>query len=237
LSQQQYPSHGSEYETVSTSDPPQAYLEEVRVRVWGAIDRERGPVAWSRSLSTPRRMAIVAGAILLAVLVPRVFVAPSPDAAHLRSGGVVVAVLYAAMLFALVRAALAPLQALVIAPPAWVVAAGLVAPFAMCTLAPGGSVGPIGHVGYCFFIGLGVGWALILLLRGLDRGAHQDGVVAGLAVCVAGLAASFRLQFDCTESGAMHRLLCHATIGGALLLQYVVARGVAARLVSRRPRH
>jgi hypothetical protein len=40
-------------------------------------------------------------------------------------------------------------------------------------------------------------------------------------VGVASLATNLALQFDCPETGAAHRLACHATIGVALGLQYL----------------
>jgi hypothetical protein len=99
--------------------------------------------------------------------------------------------------------------------------AGLVTPFALVDLAPGGACGLLRHLGYCFFIGTAAGWGLILLLRALDRGGHQDRLAMWLAVGVASLATNLALQFDCPDTGAAHRFTCHATIGAALGLQYL----------------
>lgn len=234
MSTKPYLSHGASTDSLKTSGPPDADLQEVHARVRAAIARERGPVAWLRSLSTPRRLAVVGGAIAFAVGLPRVLVAPSAEASHPQLGSAAVAMLYAIMLFVVVRRALAPAHAAENGQAPWLLGAALVAPFAMCTFAPGGAIGPLSHVGTCFFIGVAVGWSLILLLRALDRGAHEDATVAGLAAGVAGLTASFGLQFDCSESGALHRLLCHATVGVALFLQYALARWLGARFVPAR---
>ena len=63
-----------------------------------------------------------------------------------------------------------------------------------------------------------------LVLRSLDRAAHDTSLGALTAVALATLAINFALHFDCPATDGLHRLTCHATIGVALVIQYFVAR-------------
>jgi hypothetical protein len=202
------------------NDEPQ--LDEARLRLRAAIAQEHGLTARLRALPTQGRIGIAVVAVGLTVVLPRLLGhfnhGPSPWTAPAAAPALV----YAAILIALLWSSLWPLQ---LTRSRFVdvalVSAGLLAPFGLVDFAPGGACGLVGHVGYCFLIGTAVGWALVLLLRALDRGGHQDHTAAWLAVGVASLATNLVLHFDCPETGAAHRLVCHATIGGALGLQYL----------------
>ncbi len=197
-------------------------LNEVRLRLDATIEHEHGIAGSLRALPTQGRIAIAVVAVALTVVLPRLLghlsYGPSPWTAPAAAP----ALIYAAILVALLWSSLWPLQAtrsrfVDVA----LVSAGLLTPFGLVDFAPGGACGVIGHIGYCFFIGTAVGWALVLLLRALDRAGHQDHTAAWLAVGVASLTSNLVLHFDCPESGAAHRLACHATIGVGLGLQYL----------------
>jgi hypothetical protein len=197
-------------------------LDEVRLRLRAAIAQERGLTARLRALPTQGRIGIAVVAVALTVVLPRLLGhfnrGPSPWTAPAAAPALV----YAAILIALLWSSLWPLQRtrsrfVDVA----LLSACLLAPFGLVDFAPGGACGLLGHLGYCFFIGTAVGWTLVLLLRALDRGGHQDRTAAWLSVGVASLATNLALQFDCPETGAPHRLACHATIGVALGLQYL----------------
>jgi len=207
-------------------------LDEVRASLQVAISREHGLASWLRELPTQSRIGVALLAVGLTVLVPRVFV--HVDGVSRWGASVAApASICATILLALLWSALRPLQLPRIPQLDFVlIGAGLVAPFGLVDLAPGGACGLLRHLGYCFFIGTAVGWGLLWLLRALDRGDHQDRTVVWLAVGVAGLATNLALQFDCPETGAMHRLACHATIGVSLGLQYLLV----VRLRERRAR-
>jgi hypothetical protein len=202
------------------NDQPQ--LDEVQQRLRAAIAQERGLTARLRALPTQGRIGIAVVAVALTVVLPRLLGhfnrGPSPWTAPAAAPALV----YAAILIALLWSSLWPLQ---LTRSRFVdvalVSAGLLAPFGLVDFAPGGACGLLGHLGYCFFIGTAVGWALVLLLRVLDRGGHQDHTAAWLSVGVASLATNLVLHFDCPDTRAPHRLACHATIGVALGLQYL----------------
>ena len=199
----------------------QADLEAIHMRLHGALAQERGVAATLRALPTQVRISVAGIAVALAVVLPRLFVSVGQGPSRWSGPAAVPAALYGTLLVALLWNALWPLHR----PRSRVVeivlvGAGLLIPFGLVDFAPGGACGLLRHLGYCFFIGSAVGWALLLLLRVLDRGDHQDRIVVWLAVGVASLATNLGLQFDCPETGAMHRLTCHATIGLALGLQY-----------------
>jgi hypothetical protein len=212
-------------------------LDEVRLRLHAAIAQEHGFAARLRALPTQGRIGIAVVAVGLTVVLPRLLGhfnrGPSPWTAPAAAPALV----YAAILIALLWSSLWPLQ---LTRSRFVdvalVGAGLLAPFGLVDFAPGGACGLVGHVGYCFFIGTAVGWALVLLLRALDRGGHQDHTAAWLSVGVASLATNLVLHFDCPETGAAHRLVCHATIGATLGLQYLaLVRWREWRKVKRSP--
>jgi hypothetical protein len=202
------------------SDEPE--LNEVHLRLRAAIAQERGPAARLRALPTQGRIGIAVVAVALTVLLPRLLGHFDRGPSRWSAPATAPALVYAAILVALLWSSLWPLQRtrsrLV---EVALVGGGLLAPFGLVDFAPGGACGLLGHLGYCFFIGTAIGWALVLLLRVLDRGGHQDRAAAWLSVGVASLATNLALQFDCPHTGAPHRLACHATIGVALGLQYL----------------
>lgn len=209
---------------ISAQPSPDFDLDDARQHLHAALERERGVTGALRALPTQGRIGVAVVAVAATVLVPRLFVHLDPGASRWTAPAAAPALVYAAILMALLWSSLWPLQLTrsrsfdVV-----LVAAGLVTPFGLVDLAPGGACGLLRHLGYCFFIGTAVGWGLVLLLRALDRGGHQDQTSAWLAVGVASLATNLALQFDCRETGAAHRITCHATIGIALGLQYFAA--------------
>jgi hypothetical protein len=197
-------------------------LDEVHLRLHTAIAQERGLAARLRALPTQGRVSIAVVAVALTVVMPRLLGHFDPGPSRWTAPAAAPALVYAAILIALLWSSLWPLQRtrsrfVDVA----LVGAGLLAPFGLVDFAPGGACGLLGHLGYCFFIGTAVGWTLVLLLRALDRGGHQDRASAWLSVGVASLATNLALQFDCPETSAPHRFACHATIGVALGLQYL----------------
>jgi hypothetical protein len=213
-------------------------LDATYRNVKGALAREQGVVGWLRALPTEARIGVALVAVACTVLLPRLFVHVDRGESRWTAPTAAPALVYAAILVALLWASLWPLQLTRSRLVDFVlVGAGLAAPFGLVDLPPGGACGLLRHIGYCFFIGTAIGWALVLLLRALDRGGHQDSMAAWLAVGVASLATNWALQFDCPETGAAHRFACHATIGVALGLQYLgVLRWREWRLHSRAPR-
>ena len=231
---------GADAPRIDTERSPGLELEEAHVRLRAALERERGMAAYLRALPTQGRIAIAAVAIGLTLVLPRLFVHVHVAPVHVdaalrwRAPAARSAIVYGSVLVALLWTCLWPFQRprsqfLDVA----LVAAGLATPFALVDFAPGGACGVLRHLGYCFFVGTAVGWGLLFLLRALDRGDHEDRTVAWLAVGVASLATNLALQFDCPDTGAMHRLTCHATIGLALGLQYL---GILHWRESRRQR-
>jgi hypothetical protein len=195
-------------------------LDEARSRLRAAIAQEHGLTGRLRALPTQGRIGIAVVAVALTVVLPRLL--DHFNRGPLTAPAAAPALVYAAILIALLWSSLWPLQ---LTRSRFVdvalVSAGLLAPFGLVDFAPGGACGLLGHLGYCFFIGTAVGWALVLLLRALDRGGHQDHTAAWLSVGVASLATNLVLHFDCPDTRAPHRLACHATIGVALGLQYL----------------
>lgn len=197
-------------------------VDEVHLRVRAAIAQEHGLAARLRALPTQGRIGIAVVAVALTVLLPRLLGHFDRGPSRWSAPAAAPALVYAAILIALLWSSLWPLQRtrsrfVEVA----LVGGGLLAPFGLVDFAPGGACGLLGHLGYCFFIGTAVGWTLVLLLRALDRGGHQDRAAAWLSVGVASLATNLALQFDCPHTGAPHRFACHATIGVALGLQYL----------------
>jgi hypothetical protein len=210
---------------MESSSPDAAYLQGVLAEVHGAIDRERGAVARLRELSTPRRMAVAIFAMAAIFIVPRAFVHLSAAQRAYSHDALLVAVAYLAFLFFLILAALRPVQKLEQRPLAITLAlAALALPFVLANYGPGAEAAPLTRFGYCFFIGTAVGWVMIVLLRLLDRAAHDTSLGALTAVALATLAANFALHFDCPATDGLHRFTCHATVGVGLLIQYFVAR-------------
>ncbi len=209
---------------ISAQPSPDFDFDDARQHLHTALARERGVAGALRALPTQARMGVAVVAVAATVLIPRLFVHFDRGAGHWTAPAAAPALVYAAILIALLRSSLWPLH---LTRSRFVdvvlVTAGLVTPFGLVDLAPGGACGLLGHLGYCFFIGSAVGWSLVLLLRALDRGGHEDRTAALLAVGVASLATNLALQFDCPETGAAHRFTCHATIGLSLGLQYLAA--------------
>jgi hypothetical protein len=67
---------------------------------------------------------------------------------------------------------------------------------------------------------VGLGGALLALLRGLDRGAHRGEHSVLLAAAAAGVLANLALCFHCPLTGPLHLATVHAPIGFVLFLSY-----------------
>jgi hypothetical protein len=204
--------------------------------VHASLDRERGPVAALRALSTPARTVLVglavAAMVLGVFLVARRadFVAYSP----LRIA--LVAASYVALLGLLVSRALRPLYRT--AEPAGremaLVAACFFAPFVWAAIpSPALShfVDISGGGKDCLLLGLAFGAAVIGLVRLLDRAAESNFRAAAMLSAAGGLTANLALVFHCPQTRALHLLLVHAPIGLLLLFVY---RRLQARMVPRR---
>jgi hypothetical protein len=208
---------------------PPIDLEPMLERIRGAIARERSVVGRLRALPTGTRALI---AVALSVLPLAFFFAHRipPD----RTATLEASALFGTMLVAAAVVSLWPLQrdesrfgSMA------VVVAGFLLPFAMAPLGPGGGAGPIGEFG-CFLAGTAVGCGLIVALRWLDRTAHRSATHRLAAIAVAGVATNFALHFACRYTGALHRMVGHATIGLELLVLGTLVtwleRAIEARL-------
>ncbi len=194
-----------------------------------AIQRERGPRAWLRSLPTRTRMAGVAmwAALLItavAIVTPRAARGPVP---LFRVVPVVAAL--AALATVALRIVLRPLQS---PPPsrreiATCFVAGLLAP-AVFALLPGPGPAVTSIAGFssctattgCFVIGLVPGALVLVALRLLDRGGYGSRDGAFIAAITGGLVGNIALELHCPITTPQHLLLGHATVGVALVLGY-----------------
>jgi hypothetical protein len=203
--------------------------------VEAAVQEERGPAAWLRSLPTPVRVFIgidvAAVAVGMTTLIwPRSAYGPVPTA-RIVTAVVVLGTLYVLVL----RQALRPLQA---APAnrrhvAAIFAAGLVVPLLFAIFPADGPADTayqaMRTAAACFWFGAAPGAVLVMALRLLDRGAHAVGDVALLAAVGGGLVGNAALELHCPSTAPLHLLLGHATVGVALVLFYAMRARARAR--------
>jgi hypothetical protein len=227
---QQSDSAGSEPSDTSTlsSDELRQMLDEASA----AIAAEHGVRAWLRALPSVWRGALAALGVL-AMLAAAIALIPRAGDFHyfpaLRlwaSIGV-----YSALLALLVRHALRPLHCAELSRRV-VLTLGLFAFLLPYALALWPSVGA--NAGRapndCFPIGLGMGAALIVLLRALDRAELAEPRVVLLSAAAGGIAANLLLLFHCADQHALHLVFVHAPLGWLLFWGY---RWIATRLAHR----
>jgi hypothetical protein len=204
-------------------------LEELFQGVQAKVANEKGVMAWARSRSTTTRLLVAASSVaalvaLSAVGIPRTRFAPIPVERFVVVFGAL-AVLAAILLRVGLRPAHAP------APPdrsiLVAIAAGLLLPIATALLPAGAH--PFDHyVQYtktqamvgCFVIGAFTGVLVVLVLRALDRHAHDSRPAGVLAAVTGGVAGNLALELHCPVTAPAHLLLGHATVGLMLVLAY-----------------
>lgn len=211
-------------------------LDELFRGVEARLASEKGVIAWARSRSTTTRLLIAAGSMavlvaLSAVGIPRTRFAPIPVER-------IVVVLGALSVLAamLLRVGLRPAH--VPAPPdrslLAIIGAGLLLPVATALL-PAGAHSFDHYVQYtqtqatvgCFIIGAFTGVLVLLVLRVLDRHAHDSRPAGVLAAVTGGVAGNLALELHCPITAPAHLLLGHATVGLMLVLAYGFARKTA----------
>jgi hypothetical protein len=208
-------------------------LDELFRGITSAVDREKGITGWLRSRSTSSR--ILVAAIWVTVLValsaigmPRTAFAPLPVERVVVVFGAL-AVLAAALLRVGLRPAQtpAPCDRTILA----LIGAGLLLP-AVTAFLPAGAHPFPRYVEYtptqatvgCFIIGGLTGVLAILLLRALDRTAHDSRPAGVLAAVTGGVVGNLALELHCPVTAPGHLLLGHATVGVMLVLAYGVLR-------------
>ncbi len=131
--------------------------------------------------------------------------------------------------------------------PAWVswtvFALGLAGPLAwaalpeMPTLTPKiDALSPV-WMAHCFLLGLVSGGALVLLVRGLDRGGRAGVDMALLGAAFGGLVGNVGLLLLCPINFPLHLVLGHATVPVGLILAVAIAtRATRRRRATPAPR-
>ncbi|HKA90311.1 MAG TPA: hypothetical protein VKE22_21765 [Haliangiales bacterium] len=220
-------------EAAATSLPPDpvAGLDEL-------LARERGARGRLRSLPRPHRLGIVA-ALVAALAAGVLLAAPRADLDTFPRLRLLLAVGgFAALALLSAWHALRPIYL----PPAaawatWtVLGLGLAGPLVWAKL-PEVPTMPLKIDGlapvwmaHCFFLGVVSGGALVLLVRGLDRGGRTGADMALLGAAFGGLVGNVGLLLFCPINFPLHLLLGHATVPIGLIL--VV--GIATRASRRR---
>jgi uncharacterized membrane protein len=115
-----------------------------------------------------------------------------------------------------------------------IIAAGLLLPI-VTALLPAGAHSFDHYVQYtqtqatvgCFVIGAFTGVLVVLVLRALDRTAHDSRPAGVLAAVTGGVAGNLALELHCPVTAPAHLLLGHATVGFMLVLAYGLTRRAA----------
>ncbi|HKU43634.1 MAG TPA: hypothetical protein VJR89_35995 [Polyangiales bacterium] len=210
-------------------------LERLQAELQNELARERGPIAWLRSRSTPLR-GMLAGGAVAAIVLATMALRLRPDYAAYPEGRMLAVLgLIAALIVVDLILTLWPLQ--LPAAPRWLARAAVVAaPLGLFVLymlppphtghprtsLPAGFEPAFWAAARCLLLGSAVAAALYALLRGLDRGGTQRLLL--MAAC-AGLAANLMLQLHCPVSAPLHLLIGHLGVLGLIF--------AAARWLSR----
>jgi len=202
-----------------------------------ALARERGARGWLRERGRPARLALVIA--VLGVEVAAMLAAGGAPGARVRTPAeLVVTLAFFGVL--LVAASWHALRPLYLPPaPSWLtrglVVLGVLAPFAIALWsgsmpapdAPGGFAARYGVS--CFAMGAGIGVALLLVARALDRGGHRAAPGALLAAAAAGLAANVALDLHCASLELGHLAVGHAGVAVVLVAAYAMIRRAGGR--------
>jgi hypothetical protein len=205
------------------------------------IARERGPLAYFRSLSTPVRL-VAAGLLAAVVALPVLLVIPRVDFDLYPTSrmAVAVVVLVASLLVA-VAVVLRPLQRRPLHPAVvWgALVAAVVLPWVLALMPRAHALHPASLRGdgselvplalRCLAFGIATGLPLLIALWALDRGAHAALRRALVAAAAAGVAGNLAPQFHCPITSPAHLVLGHATVGLVLLAGYLLAAVRARR--------
>jgi hypothetical protein len=196
-----------------------------------AIARERGVRAWLRALPSSWRGALAALAVLAMITAAIALIPRAADFHYFPALRLWASIgVYSALLALLVTNALRPLHRAELSRRIVLTLAlfGLLLPY---VLALWPSVGVAGRApNDCFPIGLGMGAALIVLLRALDRADAAEPRVVLLTAAAGGIAANLLLLFHCADQHPLHLVFVHAPLGWILFWGY---RWTAARLARR----
>lgn len=198
-------------------------LDGALASVERAIERERGIVAWMRSRPTRLRLALAATAAVACCIVAVALTGNWALVGEAREGSrPFVLSAYVAALAMLGVKALRPMQRVEAPAVSRVLAlSGILLPFAAAALPLHDSHEIAGESGYCVVLGTLLAVGLVLGLRVLDRGAHENRRTAMLAVAVAAMASNLALEFHCPIVRASHRCAFHASVGVAIAGAYL----------------
>jgi hypothetical protein len=212
---------------------PDDGLDELFRGIETKLKHERGIAGWLRSRATPVRLIVAVVWIglltaLSALGMPRTRFAPLPlDRVVLVFS--TLSVLAAVLLRLDLRPAQspAPSDRSVLA----ALAGGLLFPVAAAFL-PAGAHGFDHYVQYtnaqatvgCFVIGTVAAVLVVVMLRMLDRSAHDSRLSSILAAVTGGVAGNLALELHCPVTAPGHLLAGHATVGVMLVLLYGLAR-------------
>jgi hypothetical protein len=204
---------------LAAQDAPTLQLEPLLASVEAQLAREHGPAAWLRSQTTTVR-GLLAAAVSLSIVLVTAGLDRRANLGDLRSAGVVALLLYAAAASALVAELIRPMHKR--QRPrlrAWLGMLALGMPILITVATAGNS--HAAHVtarSGCLWLGLLVAMPVLLLLRGLDRGAPARASQRLLAVAIAALVGNLALVLCCASDSVAHILRAHAPLGFALAL-------------------
>lgn len=210
---------------LAEQDAASLKLEPLLAAVEAQIAREYGVAAWLRSQATSIRWLLAAAASLSLVLMAAGLAGRS-DLGSLPLASQIPLLLYVLGSLILAAELLRPMHER--QRPRLSRALGLLAFFMPALIAVWLALTPhtalVAPRSDCLPLGLLVGAPLLLLLRGLDRGARVSASPALLAISTAALAGNLALVLCCPSNSPAHILRTHAPVGLALALGYCAAR-------------
>jgi len=201
------------------------------------LARERGVRARLRGLSRVHRVGIAA-AFLAALALGVLLALPRRDLDVFPRVRLILAVGgFAALALLATWHALRPIY-LPPAPPwiSWsVLAVGLGGPLLWAALPevatvplPIDGMAPV-WMAHCFLLGMVSGGALVLLVRGLDRGGRPGVDMALLGAAFGGLTGNVGLILNCPINYPLHLILGHATVPVGIILAVAIAMRASRR--------
>jgi hypothetical protein len=220
---------------LAAQDAPTLQVEPLLAAVEAQLAGEHGLAAWLRSQTTAVRGLLAAAASFSIVLVTAALARRS-DFGDLRTESLIALLLYAAAAIALVTELIRPMHKR--QRPrlrAWLGILALGMPTLIALAPMGGAHAPrIAARSGCLLLGLLVATPVLLLLRGLDRGAPARASQRLLAVAIAALVGNLALVLCCASNSAAHILRAHAPVGFALALGSLTLHRVTRSLQAAR---